>query len=178
MIEVRKLIPQYYNQSRDMSVFLGEIQILLNQLDQKSRVLLELPAEDILPGKLSTYSKLRSNFRLLLKNKGSIDCLLSALSLCGGDTWSFEEEKDNIEWESTGLDPEYFSRNLEDISQLPADSLGYLVYYQETTPEGVYKLYINVKDRSLVDYDLFNKLCYYLKPVNTIIEIKQASEPI
>ena len=59
MIEVRKLIPQVYNQSRDFSVFMGILQALINEADINSLRLSKLPSESLLPYELSTYDNLR-----------------------------------------------------------------------------------------------------------------------
>lgn len=96
MVEVQKLIPQTYNQSRDFSIFTGVMQIILNELELKSKVLEKLPNEDILISQLSEYPQLRPYFRKMLKYKGTPECLVYMVDLCGGDTKSFAEEKEYL----------------------------------------------------------------------------------
>ena len=97
MIEVRKYIPQIYNQSRDFSVFMGIMQIALNELDLKSRVLELIPSENVLPYDLVEFPSLKSDFRGMLKNKGSISCLLYAITAAGGLPVSFDEENQYLD---------------------------------------------------------------------------------
>ena len=175
MIQVQDLIPSVYNQSRDFGVFTGLMQILLNELDIKSKKLIKLPDENFLPYTLSSYPKARDNFRSLLKNRGTISSILMALYICGGGIFSFEEEKSYlIKTLGINTDLEYFER---DINEWP--TMGYsnnlknhLVYY--LSRKNTYTtLYINLQEKSLGDFnqDLFNLLKYYIKPVNLFIKL-------
>ena len=162
MIEVSKLIPKVYNQSRDFSVFTGVLQIMLNELDIKSLKLLELPNESILPPELATYSHLRGYFRFLIKNKGTIESILQSVYLSGGELiCRLDEEKDNLgnpNWDYMVSDRGIINNDLKK----------YAVYYREG-PE----LIINLKDPGKINQDLFKKLLYYIKPVDLIIKLKK-----
>lgn len=171
MIEIRKLIPQVYNQSRDFSAFLGVMQIIANEIDQKSRILETLPDESLLPGNLSLYPKLRETFRILVKNKGSAQSLLYAITLAGGDVFSLGEEAENL-----GIEAEdhYLGRTIKELEKNGlSDRLNRLVYYEEFV-EGKHIMYVNVKDPSKVNQDLLSNLFYYLKPINTLVFLEQA----
>ena len=182
MVEVQKLIPSVYNQSRDFSIFTGIMQIILNELELKSRVLDKLPNEDILPWVLADFSNLRPYFRKMLKYKGSPECLVYAVVLCGGNTLSFDTEANYLLGLSTPVDVSdpytYFDRN--DLSQYPGIDSSRLVYWGEvnTTDSNskTYIMHINVEDQSTVNFDLLKKLEYYLKPVNTIIKIDKLTQ--
>ena len=193
MIEVRKYIPQVYNQSRDFSVFMGVMQIALNELDIKSRSLESLPSENFLPHKLNEFISIRSELRGMLKRKGSIMCLLYAITLAGGMPPSFDEEDEylnNLYYVNGSGNEEklnysgYLDRSIEYLEELnsmglssykeryPGDIKKILSYYTER--EGsILKLHINLKDLSKINQDLLNKLWYYLKPINTVIMLEQ-----
>ena len=172
MIEVRKLIPQVYNQSRDFSVFLGVLQALINEADVSSMKLSKLPPESILPRDLYTYENLRGYFRFMVKEKGSIESILQAVSLAGGKTVCKLEDESSIlgnnEWD-------YRSVNRYNV---PEPDLNRVVYYlvkhqQASDGPGLdtIELNINLKDPSQVDQGLLDKLLYYIKPVNVIIKL-------
>ena len=173
MIEVRKYIPQVYNQSRDFSVFMGAIQILLNELDVKGKVLESLPVESLLPYNLSQFPEIKSKFRSMLKRKGSIMCILYAITLSGGFPPSFEEETQYLN--SCGFSDELVNRESSSFEEIGIDKES-LVYYFEREG-GILKLHINIKDLSKVNQGLLNELWYYLKPVNTIVLLEQYKQP-
>lgn len=183
MVEVQKLIPQTYNQSRDFSIFTGVMQIILNELELKSKVLEKLPNEDILISRLSEYPQLRSYFRKMLKYKGTPECLVYMVYLCGGDTKSFAEEKEYLRSYFGSLstpidiDDPYFYFNRDDLSGYTNIDSNKLTYWGEITTSNskIYKMHINVKDQSTVDFGLLKKLEYYLCPVNTIILVDKLS---
>ena len=199
MIEVRKYIPQVYNQSRDFSVFMGVTQSIINGLDIKSKILENLPSETILPGNLSFYPQLRSKFRNLLKNKGSLSGILYSITLAGGKFISFEEEFNYLKgfrYEDEGYrgvsmalvesKDDYFNRGVNTTGNLEINELTFtnskkinknsLVYYIERLNGGV-KLHINIKDLSKINQDLLSELWYYIKPVNTVIMLEQYNSP-
>lgn len=200
MIEVRKYIPQVYNQSRDFSVFMGVMQIALNELDLKSKILESLPPENLLPHDLSGFPNIKSDFRGMLKNKGSIECLLYAITVAGGLPISFDEENNylnNIFYEDDKgneikINTEYLDRSIGNLNSLNElnpyyysivnsvktkisiiDLKKILVYYTERG-NNFLKLHINLKDLSKIDQGLISKLWYYLEPVNTLILLEQA----
>lgn len=177
MIEIKKLIPQVYNQSRDFGVFTGLMQILINELDQKSRILSELPVESILIGKLRQYPEARESFRILLKNKGNIRAILYAISLSGGLLNSFSEEDDYLSGEGyeNYLEDGYLDRTLDldgNISEDPTIDKSKLVYYESFNDNGLHLLYVNIKDPDKINQDLLKILFYYLKPINTQVILK------
>lgn len=169
MIEVRKLIPQVYNQSRDFSVFTGLLQILLNESDVKGLELSKLPSESILPPGISTYSSLRGYFRFMLKMKGSIESILQALYLSGGKIiCKLEDEGSNcndLEWDYTSVDR----------YNIPTNYLKNVVYYCKKIKTNNHldltEIHINIKDQGQVNQGLFEELMYYIKPVNVIIKL-------
>lgn len=175
MVEVQKLIPKVYNQSRDFSVFTGVMQIILNELEFKTKVLEKLPAEDLLIGELSTYPALRTSFRQLLKYKGTQGCLVHSAYLCGGTTLSFDTENEYLDIYFSGNIPTYFDRN--HLENYPGIDKGKLVYWGEYVQDisQIYLMHINVKDQSSVDFDLFSKLQYFIKPVDTIIYLDKGN---
>lgn len=175
MIQVKELIPQVYNQSRDFGVFTGVMQILLNELDQKSRVLSSLPDEDLLPYRLASYPSVKKYFRTLLKYKGSIEAILYSLYLSGGGIFSFKAEREALKEIEIDPDLVYFERNKDlwsscyDGKTIPVEKL---VYYLKR--EATYTIiYINVKKESLGNFnqDLFRELCYYIKPINALVSL-------
>lgn len=174
MIEVRKLIPQVYNQSRDFSVFMGALQIMLNEIDHKSRILEGMPKENILLGKLRYSSNGSDSFRILLKNKGTINSILYALRISGGKLNSFDEEEEYLdEFGSDELESVYSNGYLErDIGGLNETNIDKtkLVYYTEKK-DGVKRFYINVFNPEDVDTEVFNNLKYYLSSVKAQIFI-------
>lgn len=179
MIQVKDLIPQIYNQSRDFGVFTGVMQILLNELDQKSRVLSSLPDEDLLPYRLASYPSVKRYFRTLLKYKGSIEAILYSLYLSGGGIFSFKAEREALLDPKIGIgvDPDlvYFERNKDLWGSCYVGKtipVGKLVYYLER--KATYTIiYINVKKGSLGNFnqDLFRELCYYIKPINALVSL-------
>lgn len=175
MIQVKDLIPQIYNQSRDFGVFTGVMQILLNELDQKSRVLSSLPDEDLLPYRLASYSSVKKYFRTLLKYKGSIEAILYSLYLSGGGIFSFKAEREALLEIEIDPDLVYFERNKGLWSSCYAGKtipVRKLVYYLER--KATYTIiYINVKKGSLGNFnqDLFRELCYYIKPINALVSL-------
>lgn len=180
MIEVGKLIPRVYTQSRDFMVFAGVMQILLNELDQKSRILEDMPKENILPKKLWEYESLKSSFRKLLKNRGSIQGLLYAVSLAGGRLISFDTEEQYLV-EDLGLSEPFISRELNSEGKLISEGkeidIHRLTYYEDRR-HGIYELHINIEDLSQLDQGLLTALFYYIKPVTTrVIFEKQALIP-
>lgn len=179
MVEVQKLIPSVYTQSRDFSIFTGIMQIILNELELKSGILNKLPDEDLLPGVLSGYPSLRPYFRKMLKYKGTPECLVYMVSLCGGDTLSFDTEADYLLSLSIDVSNPYVYFNRNDLSQYSGIDGGRLVYWGEVNTTGVnsktYIMHINVKDQSTVDFGLLKKLEYYLKPVNVVIKVDKLS---
>lgn len=165
MIEVRNLIPQVYNQSRDFSVFMGLIQDYINTLDVKSKVLESLPIEDILPYSLSSYKKARKYFREFLKNRGTVHSILYAVSLAGGKLITFEEEEESAKNSVEGYsDSRSFDRF---ISEVPEDIP--FVYTLEKVGTGV-KMLIYIKNLGELDQDFLKELFYYIKPVNLLVE--------
>jgi hypothetical protein len=175
MIEVRKLIPQVYNQSRDFSVFMGILQALINEADINSLRLSKLPSESLLPYELSTYDNLRGYFRFMLKEKGSIESILQAISMAGGKIiCKLEEESVNLELTSDDWD-----YTTVDRYSVPVGLRGRVVYYYDrklTTGSGgphlpLVELNINLKDPSQVDQGLLDRLLYYIKPVNVVIRL-------
>ena len=175
MIQVKDLIPQVYNQSRDFGVFTGVMQILLNELDQKSRVLSSLPDEDLLPYRVASYPSVKKYFRTLIKHKGSIEAILYSLYLSGGGIFSFKAEREALLKIGINTDIVYFERNKDLWSScykgktIPVEKL---VYYLER--KDTYTIiYINVKKESLGNFnqDLFRELCYYIKPINALVNL-------
>lgn len=192
MIEVNKLIPRVYSQSRDFGVFMGLMQVVLNEIDQKSRILEKLPIESILPRGLSSYEQLREYFRLMLKNKGTIYSILLAVTLSGGGIFKLDEESEELS-NLTGFENiDYIERLVEEdpddeskkkylyvysgnsYKKIDVDGNSAILFYDDHT-DGICKLVINLKDPSNFNRDLFDKLCYYLKPVNTVIILKIAN---
>lgn len=174
MIEVRKLIPQVYNQSRDFSVFLGVLQALINEADVSSMKLSKLPSESILPRDLYTYENLRGYFRFMIKEKGSIESILQAVSLAGGKTVC------KLEDESSRLNNSNWDYRSVDRYNIPEPDLRRVVYYLVKYQKNVggpglatIELNINLKDPSQVDQGLLDKLLYYIKPVNIIIKLNK-----
>lgn len=175
MIEVNKLIPKVYTESRDFSVFTGVMQIILNELDLRSRVLLDLPAEDLLLGNLSTYPEIKDSFRTLIKNKGTNQCILYAITLSGGELFSFDEEAEYLE--GCGVTDSYIDRVVDDNGIIMGNSAimkDKMVYYEKRN-NGVYTMYVNVKDLGNINRGLLEELFYYLKPVNGIVVLEQAA---
>jgi hypothetical protein len=174
MIEVRKLIPQVYNQSRDFSVFMGILQALINEADINSLKLSKLPSESLLPYDLSTYENLRGYFRFMLKEKGSIESILQAISMAGGKIiCKLEEESGNL-----GLNAEDWDYTTVDRYSVPVDSRDGVVYYYRKLNIGssgphlpLVELNINLKDPGQVDQGLLDRLLYYIKPVNVVISL-------
>lgn len=177
MIEVRKYIPQIYNISRDFSIFSGIMQIILNELDVKSNVLLDIPTDSILPNRLSQFSEIKDEFRNLLKTKGTIDCLLYSVILAGGQLPSYEEELENVKnynLKNQASKIPLFNDNELLLREFPERTAGYnfLVYYTKSI-KGFTELHINIKDLSKINQDLLNELWYYIKPVNVVIVFEQ-----
>ena len=172
MIEIKKLIPQVYNQSRDFGVFTGLMQILMNEVDQRSRILLDLPDESILLRKVKAYPQVKEYFRKLLKNKGNIMSILYAISLSSGQPISFEEEEDYL----SENDPNY--KEWGDGYYLDRTNIGenidksQLVYYEEFGEGQQHKLYINIKDSDQINQNLLKSLFFYILPVNTKVFIQ------
>ena len=161
MIEIKKLIPQVYNQSRDFGVFTGLMQILMNEVDQRSRILLDLPDESILLRKVKAYPQVKEYFRKLLKNKGNIMSILYAISLSGGLS---ENDPNYKEWgDGYYLDRINIGENI-DKSQL--------VYYEEFGEGQQHKLYINIKNSDQINQNLLKSLLFYILPVNTKVFIQ------
>ena len=175
MIQVKDLIPQVYNQSRDFGVFTGVMQILLNELDQKSRVLSSLPDEDLLPYRVASYPSVKKYFRTLIKYKGSIEAILYSLYLSGGGIFSFKAEREALLKIGLDTDLVYFERDKnkwEDYYIHNSIPIEKLVYYLER--KDTYTIiYINVKKESLGNFnqDLFRELCYYIKPINVLVNL-------
>ena len=175
MIEVNKLIPKVYTESRDFSVFTSVMQITLNELDLRSRVLLDLPAEDLLLGNLSTHPEIKDYFRILIKNKGTNQCILYAITLSGGELFSFDEEAEYLE--SCGVTDSYIDRVADENGIIMGNSSimkDKMVYYEKRN-NGVYTMYVNVKDLGNINRGLLEELFYYLKPVNGIVVLEQAA---
>ena len=175
MIEVNKLIPKVYTESRDFSVFTSVMQIILNELDLRSRVLLDLPAEDLLLDNLSTYPEIKDSFRTLIKNKGTNQCILYAITLSGGELFSFDEESAYLE--SCGVTDSYINRVIDENGMIMGNSSimkGKMVYYEKRN-NGIYTMYVNVKDLGNIDRGLLEELFYYLKPVNGIVILEKAA---
>lgn len=175
MIEVNKLIPKVYTESRDFSVFTSVMQIILNELDLRSRVLLDLPAEDLLLDNLSTYPEIKESFRTLIKNKGTNQCILYAVTLCGGELFSFDEESAYLE--SCGVTDSYINRVIDENGMIMGNSSimkGKMVYYEKRN-NGIYTMYVNVKDLGNIDRGLLEELFYYLKPVNGVVVLEKAA---
>ena len=175
MIEVNKLIPKVYTESRDFSVFTSVMQIILNELDLRSRVLLDLPPEDLLLGNLSTHPEIKGSFRTLIKNKGTNQCILYAITLSGGELFSFDEESTYLE--SCGVTDSYIDRVVDENGMIMGNSSimkDKMVYYEKRN-SGLYTMYVNVKDLGNVDRGLLEELFYYLKPVNGVVVLEKAA---
>lgn len=176
MIEVNKLIPKVYTESRDFSVFTSVMQITLNELDLRSRVLLDLPAEDLLLGNLSTHPEIKDYFRTLIKNKGTNQCILYAITLSGGELFSFDEEAKYLE-EDCDVTDSYIDRVIDENGMIMGNSSimkDKMVYYEKRN-NGVYTMYVNVKDLGNINRGLLEELFYYLKPVNGIVVLEKAA---
>lgn len=177
MIEVRKYIPQVYNQSRDFSVFMGVLQIALNELDTKSFSLKSIPTCNLVFPRCQDISSIKSDFKNLLKNRGSIMAILYSISLAGGELITFEEESrqlsKNAQTTSEGVinniieDNELITRDRSKLEELGID-LNKLVYYKDGQI-----IYINIKDLSLVNKGLLDGLFHYVSPVNVAIVLNQ-----
>lgn len=177
MIEVRKYIPQVYNQSRDFSVFMGVLQIALNELDTKSFSLKSIPTCNLVFPRCQDISSIKSDFKNLLKNRGSIMAILYSISLAGGELITFEEESrqlsKNAQTTSEGVinniieDNELITRDRSKLEELRID-LNKLVYYKDGQI-----IYINIKDLSLVNKGLLDGLFHYVSPVNVAIVLNQ-----
>lgn len=177
MIEVRKYIPQVYNQSRDFSVFMGVLQIALNELDTKSFSLKSIPTCNLVFPRCQDISSIKSDFKNLLKNRGSIMAILYSVSLAGGELITFEEESrqlsKNAQTTSEGVinniieDNELITRDRSKLEELGID-LNKLVYYKDGQI-----IYINIKDLSLVNKGLLDGLFHYVSPVNVAIVLNQ-----
>lgn len=177
MIEVRKYLPQVYNQSRDFSVFMGVLQIALNELDTKSFSLKSIPTCNLVFPRCQDISSIKSDFKNLLKNRGSIMAILYSISLAGGELITFEEESrqlsKNAQTTSEGVinniieDNELITRDRSKLEELGID-LNKLVYYKDGQI-----IYINIKDLSLVNKGLLDGLFHYVSPVNVAIVLNQ-----
>lgn len=177
MIEVRKYIPQVYNQSRDFSVFMGVLQIALNELDTKSFSLKSIPTCNLVFPRCQSILSIKSDFKNLLKNRGSIMAILYSVSLAGGELITFEEESRRLSEKAQTISEEIVNNLLEDddliirdkskLEELEID-LNKLVYYRDGQI-----IYINIKDLSLVNKGLLDGLFYYVKPANIAIVLNQ-----
>ena len=151
------------------------MQIIFNEVDQKSRILESLPTEDYLLGNLATYPAIKNYFRTLLKNKGTDRCILYAISLAGGGIFSFDDEGEYLENAITGYNG-FIDRYKSNLESKGID-LSKMVYYYELN-NGIYKMHINLRDPDNLNQDLLENLFYYLKPINTIIILEPSNEMI
>lgn len=177
MIEVRKYIPQVYNQSRDFSVFMGVLQIALNELDTKSFSLKSIPTCNLVFPRCQDILSIKSDFKNLLKNRGSIMAILYSISLAGGELITFEEESRQLSKNAQTTSEEVINNIIEDNELITRDrskleelgiDLNKLVYYKDGQI-----IYINIKDLSLVNKGLLDGLFHYVSPVNVAIVLNQ-----